>query len=106
MAKKIVEYEVEKYGNCWNCECLKELKQYKLSHICLAFEKEIVNSEQCQACKDFLAQEASKIDCQDCIHFWCKTSFGELEPRCAKDIEQYGEMYNWYSLNCKAKEQV
>jgi len=110
MAKKKAEYEIPGDGDCSKCETIY---LGNLVHDCLPFYNKnnpaITGDEknwtQLQQCKDFLAIESNKIDCQDCINFWCKTSFGELEPRCAKDIEQYGEIYNWYAINCKFKEE-
>ena len=107
MPKMTIEYLILPNATCGNCDQRKEI--IAGIEYCEAFNDTISQWKtrgNLPACKEFLAKENIKTDCQDCVHFWCKTSFGELEPRCANNIEQHGKMYNYYSLNCKSKEQV
>jgi hypothetical protein len=94
MAKKIVEYEINDDGNCSKCKSGHPLENIEYT-ACYAFDKVVANGHSCQACKDFLAQEASKVYCSDCIHLGDYPDWG-----CDK-----GQDLN-NSLNCKSKRQV
>lgn len=103
---KTVTYEIERYGNCWNCECLTELKQYKNSHICIAFNEEINNCEQCRACKEYLSQEKAKVYCDGCKNYYYDF-YGNVKDNCLKNNKIIGHIYNKYvySLNCIDREE-
>ena len=96
---KIVEYGIGNDGDCSKCTA-------RNSAICLAFNKRIYYGtlepyddelNQCQACKDFLAQEASKVYCAGCKHLDVR-NFDCM-------IGEKNENGVW-CLNCKSKEQI
>jgi hypothetical protein len=106
MAKKIVEYNV--VGDCSICDCVFEweTKDYTY-HNCMAFNMDDINKyEQCQACKDFLTQEASKVYCDGCTH--SVDYYRAHENGCGCELNSKTELdeNGWYSLNCKSKERI
>lgn len=96
MAKKIVEYKPA--GDCSNCNASiarAKLMNYEL--YCMAFNSKIgdLQYEQCQDCKDFLLQEATKVYCNGCKHldlFNFECMIGEKNEN------------GLWCLNCKSKE--
>lgn len=97
---KTVIFEIEPSGNCIDCPSRRVLQWHTF---CMAFgwNLHIPGVKQCVPCKDYLAEQKSRVYCDGCGHFWAKTMFGELEPRCAMDHEQEGEICNYYSNNCQ-----
>ena len=108
MAKKIVEYEIEPSGNCLKCKCKnivseKVIAFYMDTYYCMAFENCYIGRNallQCQACKDFLAKEASKVYCDGCIHYKYNQFTQEIYCTKLKLFKRENP------LNCKSKEQV
>jgi hypothetical protein len=121
MAKKIVEYEINDNGNCQECgQCLViyncEDWEDRPTFNCIPFQEELDYrpsesrqswvTEQCQACKDFLAQEASKVYCDGCTHSADYYRAHENGCGCELGYKTECSTNGWYSLNCKPKEQM
>ena len=103
--KKIVEYKPT--GNCKDCGANAYLSiKYEVELFCLPFRSVIKNYRQCQACKDFLAQEANKVYCDGCTH--SADYYRAHENGCGCELNSKTELdeNGWHSLNCKQKEKV
>jgi len=126
MAKKIVEYDIDNNGNCEDC---KSNHNWVVIDICTTFNDVICfgdGYQQCPACKDFLAQEASKVYCKGCKYLKSTITYGDCGVVYTDDVKPYcnhkqNEEYNYtnrkneylphdekgyYCPNCKLKKQV
>ena len=94
-----VTFQIPKDGNCEECKA-------KTFQTCNAFQEYLCwnlnkgRNIQLQACKDFLAKEASKVYCDGCIHYKYNQFTQEIYCTKLKLFKRENP------LNCKSKEQV